>query len=101
MKRSESNTFWIIIGAILAILGLVIVLAFFTSKSSPASKQVTETTQSETSSLKGEACESIVLGRKCFKKNCPNNYVEVTGLNETCKGTLNSGEWWVCCEKVE
>lgn len=101
MKKSESNTFWIIIGAILAILGLVIMLAFFTSKASPASKQVTETTKSETDSLKGEGCESIVLGRKCFKKECPNNYLEVPHLNETCKGNLAKDEWWVCCEKVE
>lgn len=101
MKKSESNTFWIIIGAILAILGLVIMLAFFTSKAGRAGDEMKSTTKSETDSLKGESCESIVLGRKCFKKNCPNNYVEVPGLNETCKGTLNSGEWWVCCEKVE
>ncbi|MEM4396553.1 MAG: hypothetical protein QXR30_02770 [Candidatus Woesearchaeota archaeon] len=94
-RKGDSNVFWIIIGAILALVALVLLIYIFSSKTGAYNVKSKNITDGEISGLVGGSCESIVLGRTCFSGSCPTNYREVPEYKSDCK---NKGKD-VCCEK--
>lgn len=87
--KASAEPIWIIVGTILAIVGLIVSIMIFSGRLGSAVKRTTNITQKEVEGLSGEQCESIVLQRRCYDKECP---IGTLRVNAKCPPEK------VCCE---